>query len=109
MAQYKTMDARLPDYIKSGLNKGSPIPLYKQVLNFLETYIVSGNIQPGTRLPTEAELQLELGISRVTIREALNAAVEAGLIVRKAGKGTFVAQNNTTPLLKALLVMLFTI
>lgn len=87
----------MPDYIKSGLNKDSPIPLYKQVLNFLETYIVSGNIQPGTRLPTEAELQLELGISRVTIREALNAAVEAGLIVRKAGKGTFVAQNNTTP------------
>jgi GntR family transcriptional regulator of arabinose operon len=91
------MVARLADYIKPGLIKDSPIPLYKQVLNYLETYIVSGKIQAGTRLPTEAELRKALGVSRVTIRQALNSAVEAGLVVRKAGKGTFVAQNNATP------------
>lgn len=75
------------------LQKDSPIPLYKQFLNELRDRIASGEWSVGTRLPTEAELVSELGVSRVTIRQALSAAAEEGLVVRVPGKGTFVSEG----------------
>jgi len=76
------------------LNKQSPIPLYQQLLNWIRETIVTGQLKPGARLPTEDELIAELGISRVTVRQALGAAVEEGLLVRVAGRGTFVAEKT---------------
>lgn len=67
------------------------MPLYQQILNEIRTRIASGEWPADTQLPTEAELEVMLQVSRVTIRQALSAAVEEGLIVRKAGKGTFVS------------------
>jgi len=78
------------------LLRDSPIPLYQQLLNDIRASIASGEWQAGTRLPTEAELANELAVSRVTIRQALGAAVEAGLVVRMPGKGTYVAQLPNT-------------
>lgn len=80
------------------LLRDSPIPLYQQLLNDIRARIASGEWQPGTRLPTEAELAAELSVSRVTIRQALSAAVEANLVIRIPGKGTYVAQVAKTPL-----------
>jgi len=80
------------------LLRDSPIPLYQQLLNDIRTRIASGEWQPGTRLPTEAELAAELGVSRVTIRQALSAAVDAKLVIRIPGKGTYVSQVSNTPL-----------
>jgi GntR family transcriptional regulator of arabinose operon len=80
--------------LKLHLEKNSSIPLYKQILNILRARIASGECGAGMRLPTEDELSSELGVSRVTIRQALSAAVEEGWLVRTAGKGTFVAENT---------------
>src|SRR5512146_3431470 len=73
------------------INKNSPIPMYQQILNEISSRIASGDWIGGTQLPTEAELENELQVSRVTIRQALSAAVEEGLVIRLPGKGTFVS------------------
>ncbi|HEY2982392.1 MAG TPA: GntR family transcriptional regulator, partial [Anaerolineales bacterium] len=76
---------------KITINKNSPIPMYQQILNEIRTYIASGEWAANTQIPTEADLESSLGVSRVTIRQALSAAVEEGLIIRMPGKGTFVS------------------
>lgn len=48
---------------------------------------------PGTRLPSEADLALQLGVSRATLREALRILADRGMIVRRHGLGTFVAET----------------
>jgi GntR family transcriptional regulator of arabinose operon len=73
------------------INKNSPIPMYQQILNEISTHIASGEWPAGTQVPTEAELESQLQVSRVTIRQALSAAAEEGLVVRLPGKGTFVS------------------
>ena len=87
-------------FVQKNLNKASPIPLYKQLVNLLESYIASGMSVTGQRLPTESELEEVLGISRVTIRQAMKAAVDAGLVIRSAGKGTFFAATESNTLNK---------
>jgi GntR family transcriptional regulator, arabinose operon transcriptional repressor len=83
---------------KIKINRNGPIPMYQQILNEIRTRIASGEWSEATQLPTEAELELELQVSRVTIRQALSAAVDEGLVVRLPGKGTFVsgAEISTT-------------
>ena len=75
------------------LDKQSSIPLYLQLLNGIREQILSGRWKSGTRLPTENELTATLGISRVTVRQALGAAVDENLLVRVAGRGTFVSEK----------------
>ncbi len=77
------------------INKNAPIPIYQQILNEIRARIASGEWVANTQLPTEADLEAELQVSRVTIRQALSAAVEEGLVVRMAGKGTFVSGAET--------------
>jgi DNA-binding LacI/PurR family transcriptional regulator len=81
---------------KIKINKNAPIPMYQQILNEIHASIASGEWPAGTQLPTEAELEMELQVSRVTIRQALSAAVEEGLVVRLPGKGTFVSETETS-------------
>ncbi len=81
---------------KIKINKNAPIPMYQQILNEIYARIASGEWPTGTQLPTEAELEMELQVSRVTIRQALSAAVEEGLVVRLPGKGTFVSETETS-------------
>lgn len=79
--------------MKITIDHDESIPLYMQLLNQLRHLILSGEWTPGTRLPSEAELQRQLKISRGTIRQALNHAEVQGLIERVPGKGTFVARS----------------
>jgi DNA-binding LacI/PurR family transcriptional regulator len=79
------------------LDRNNAIPMYLQLLNQIREQIVSGKWEPGRQLPTEAELASELNISRVTVRQALQAAVDEGLVTRTAGKGTFVGSNHDKP------------
>jgi GntR family transcriptional regulator of arabinose operon len=81
---------------KIKINKNAPIPMYQQILNEIYARIASGEWPAGTQLPTEAELEMELQVSRVTIRQALSSAVEEGLVVRLPGKGTFVSETETS-------------
>jgi GntR family transcriptional regulator len=68
------------------------VPLYYQLGSVLREKIQSGHFAAGDRIPTEAELSEAYGVSRITVRQALSALEEEGLIRREAGRGTFVSE-----------------
>jgi DNA-binding GntR family transcriptional regulator len=70
------------------LDRTSPIPLYYQVALHLEQAIESGGLVPGTRFENELELADQLGLSRPTMRRAMQHLVDKGLLVRRRGVGT---------------------
>jgi GntR family transcriptional regulator len=73
----------------------SRVPLYYQLENLLREKILSGVFVAGDRLPTESELIEQYGVSRITVRQALTALAEEGLIERQQGRGTFVTERRT--------------
>ena len=72
----------------------NPMPLYSQVSAQLEEAIESGVLTPGCKLSNEVALADELGISRPTMRRAIQELVNKGLLVRKRGVGTQVVQGR---------------
>lgn len=76
------------------LDKGSDMPLYRQLAFALINQIGSGQLQPGDRLPSERELANSLGVSRITARLAIDALLASGLVYREQGRGTFVADRK---------------
>lgn len=75
----------------SSLNPDNPSPLYAQLAEQLKGRIQRGELRPGDRLWSESELCDRFGVSRGTVREALDVLASEGLIQRIAGKGTFIA------------------
>ncbi len=73
------------------VDKSSPIPLYYQLAERIKEQIQSGALPPGARLPSERELSLQTGMSRMTARQALAYLVHEGTLEVKHGVGTFVA------------------
>jgi len=71
-------------------------PLYYQVQHTIAQRISRGEYPPGSQLPSESELSRELGVSRVTVREALRVLAQENLLVKAQGRGTFVAKNAQT-------------
>jgi GntR family transcriptional regulator len=74
------------------VDRNSPVPLYFQVGEHLEKAIVSGEIPSGTLLENEVALAEAMGLSRPTMRRAMQHLVDKGLIVRRRGIGTRVVQ-----------------
>jgi len=70
------------------------VPLYYQLGSVLREKILSGQFAAGDRIPTEADLSAEYGVSRITVRQALSALEGEGLIRREAGRGTFVSEQR---------------
>ena len=70
------------------------IPLHQQLSDMLRWDIQTGKYAPGQKIPTELELSEYYQVSRVTVRSALESLVKRGLLERKRGKGTFVAQSR---------------
>ncbi|CAG1011261.1 HTH-type transcriptional repressor NagR [Anaerolineales bacterium] len=66
------------------------IPRYYQLKEILEKRIQSGEFQPGDRFPTDDELCQEYGLSRGTVRRAVEMLINAGLLRREQGRGTFI-------------------
>ena len=56
-------------------------------------YIKTNNMKVGDRLPSENELSSMLGVSRLTLREAINTLKHVGVVYSVQGKGTFVSCN----------------
>lgn len=75
------------------------VPLYTKLRDHLASEITSGQLAAGTRLLSERALSEHYGYSRLTVRRALADLEEGGLLVRRRGSGTFVAdqlvQKNT--------------
>ena len=66
-------------------------PLYLQLKTRIADAIVDGQLRAGESLPPERELAALTGLSRVTVRKAVQSLVEAGQLVQRRGSGTFVA------------------
>ena len=79
-----------------------PLPLYAQLREALQREIETV-MKPGDALPTEAELGQRFGVSRITIRRAMDELVAEGLVVRQQGRGTFVRKPPITQELTELL------
>ena len=69
-------------------------PLYAQVARALRGQILSGRLEVGARLPTEAELCQAHHVSRVTVRRALDGHAREGLGVLRRPKGTVVVDRG---------------
>src|SRR5258705_994542 len=69
-------------------------PLYRQVKELLMKRLGDGSWLPGQLLPSEAEIAAELGVSPGTVRKALDEMSAESLVVRRQGRGTFVARHD---------------
>ena len=85
---------KTPPLGKTGLDGASPDPLYQQLADRLVQAITNGTLVAGQQVPSESELTETYGISRVTVRQALQLLVKSGQLVAKRGKGTFVARTT---------------
>ena len=74
------------------IDRNSPIPLYFQVAQALQHAIEEGQPPPGSRLDSELQLADDLGLSRPTMRKAMEYLVDQGLLIRRRGIGTTVVQ-----------------
>ena len=75
------------------LSDASGVPFYRQIVDQMADMVRAGTLQPGSRLPSVRELALQLEVSLITIRRAYADLEAAGLIVRRQGQGTFVAED----------------
>lgn len=69
-------------------------PLYRQVKAIFVRRLVDGVWAPGTSLPSEGQLAAEIGVSQGTVRKALDELAAENLLVRRQGRGTFVAEHD---------------
>ena len=77
-------------------------PLYHQLYSLLKSKITSGELPPGSLLPSEIELAKRFSVSRITTKRALNELGRDGLVERRAGRGTHVrTRPPSSPLLRA--------
>ncbi|MCK8432944.1 GntR family transcriptional regulator [Streptomyces sp. D2-8] len=76
------------------LDRGSPVPLYHQLAQQLEAAIEHGVLAPGNLLGNEVDLSVRLGLSRPTVRQAIQSLVDKGLLVRRRGVGTQVVHSQ---------------
>ena len=79
------------------LNSESSIPLYKQIVKIIGDNVEQGILKSGEKLPSEFELITIFGVSRITVRAAIDELENMGIVKRSRGKGTFVTAQNVRP------------
>jgi GntR family transcriptional regulator len=80
--------------IAGALDKALPVPLYHQLQEVLKAEIESRKWQPDQQLPNEAKLAERFGVSKITVRQALQELADLGYIRREQGRGTFVERRK---------------
>lgn len=74
------------------INRSIPIPIYFQLKNILLEYITEHHDDREAPIPTEVDISNHFGISRPTVRQAINALVVEGYLYRIKGRGTFISK-----------------
>ena len=69
-------------------------PLYEQIKILLTQSLVAGEWKPGEAIPSELELAARYRVSQGTVRKAIDELAGENIVVRRQGKGTFVASHN---------------
>jgi len=93
-------DRCLPRVIYAGyvkIDRGSEIPIHKQIANQLRDSILSGELPAGRRIPSKREITQELNIAGSTVDKATDILKEEGLIRGSKGLGLFVVPENERP------------
>ncbi len=93
------MNSPRPPVTEPGFQKLGFRPLYMQVRDMLVQRMVQGVWGPGQVLPSEQDLASELGVSQGTVRKALDELAAQNLVVRRQGRGTFVAEHDEARIL----------
>lgn len=76
----------------------SYIPKYVQIQNYILKKIEEGAFTAGDRIPSEAELSRQFGVSRITVNTAIKELASCGVVDRIQGRGTFVLSPDRTPM-----------
>lgn len=74
-------------------------PLYRQVKDMLIQRVAVGEWQPQVAIPSEFQLAAEIGVSQGTVRKALDEMAAENILVRRQGRGTFVASHDEARIL----------
>ena len=95
------MTSNLPQASGSPALPGSPVaasptfsPLYQQIKALITQSLQSGEWKPGELIPSEVELASRFKVSQGTVRKAIDELAAENLVVRRQGKGTFVATHH---------------
>ena len=83
-----------PHLVNVTIDRDSPVPLYHQLSEQLSGAIADGHLQPGDPFENEVALAERLGLSRPTVRRAIQEMVDQGLVVRRRGLGTTIANRK---------------
>lgn len=78
---------------RPALNASSPVTLVEQVVAHVRAAIASGQLLPGDRLPAVRYLADDWEVGYSTLTQAMGILQDEGLLVARAGKGTFVAEQ----------------
>lgn len=70
-------------------------PRYQRIKDYILNGISQGLFKPGSKIPPELELARQFGVSRMTVNKAIRDLAEAGILLRFAGDGTYVAERKT--------------
>lgn len=88
------MDTAFERVFQSELDRNSITPLYMQIADRLLQMVRSGELAPGDQLPPELDLAERFEVGRVTVRKAIDELTRERLLVRRRGKGTFIAERK---------------
>jgi len=78
------------------IDRGHMVPLYRQLAEIIKARIERGDWQPGRAIPSVAQLMAEYELGRDTVRHAVRALEEEGVVVTVPGRGTYVKPPPTT-------------
>ena len=79
------------------LDTSAAEPLYAQIFALLKAQIEAGDFAFNSKLPAEESLATQLGVSRITVKRAMNELAAAGYVTRFRGRGTIVSHSSHTP------------
>ena len=78
------------------INPSSGVPVYRQIMDQVKYYVVSGALRYGDQVPSIRELARALAVNPTTIVKAYTELEHEGVIERKQGKGAFVTDSSRT-------------
>lgn len=91
MVPAQTQTRRAGPSRPSPLDRRSGVPLYHQIQQRLIEQIQSGELKPGEPLPSIERIATRMGVSQMTVRQAVRALCDLGVIYSRQGKGTFIS------------------
>ncbi|MDR1350354.1 MAG: GntR family transcriptional regulator [Zoogloeaceae bacterium] len=88
------LSSSVPHIIRQAAASPTFSPLYRQIKTLMMSALGAGEWGPGALIPSEAELAARFGVSQGTVRKAIDEMAAENLLVRRQGKGTFVASHG---------------